>query len=160
MSDDAVQLLTIVAAVGAGLNAGVFFAFSTFVMSGLGLVDDRAGMTAMQGINQRAPTPVFMFALFGTALVCVVLGVVAATRLDEPAAPYQLAGSVLYLVCIVMTGAYHVPRNNALDRTDVDRAGAPELWRRYLAEWTTGNHVRTLSTLAAAVAFVLAVAID
>jgi uncharacterized membrane protein len=160
MSDDAVQLLTIVAAVGAGLNAGVFFAFSTFVMSGLGVVDDRAGMTAMQGINQRAPTPLFMIALFGTALVCVVLGVVAATRLDESAAPYQLAGSVLYLVCIVMTGAYHVPRNNALDATDVESAGAPERWRRYLREWTTGNHVRTLSTVAAAVAFTVAVAID
>ena len=66
--------LTLLAAVGAGLAGGVFFAFSTFIMPGLGRADDRSGLVAMQGINKTAPTPVFMTLLFGTALVCVLLG--------------------------------------------------------------------------------------
>ncbi len=78
------------------------------------------------------------------------------THLDEPWAPYQLAGSALYLSCIALTGGYHVPRNNALDRVDRAAAGAQEIWHRYLVEWTRWNHARTLTSLAAAVVFTLA----
>jgi len=58
-----------IAAVGAGLSAGVFFAFSTFVMKALGRLPDTEGISAMQAINKAAPTPAFMAALFGTAAV-------------------------------------------------------------------------------------------
>ena len=78
------------------------------------------------------------------------------TDLDEPWAPYQLAGSVLYLSCIALTGGYHVPRNNALDRVEPTGAGAQEVWHRYLDEWTRWNHLRVVGPLAAAVVFTLA----
>ena len=87
--------LTLVSALGAGLVAGVFFAFSTFVMKGLDRTPAPGGLTAMQAINRAAPTPLFMLALFGTALTCTVLGVSAFFRLDEPVARYQLAGCAL-----------------------------------------------------------------
>jgi uncharacterized membrane protein len=45
------------AAVGAGLTAGVFLAFSTFVMTGLGRAPAAAGVRAMQEINRAAPSP-------------------------------------------------------------------------------------------------------
>lgn len=55
-----------------------------------------------------------------------------------------------------MTGGYHVPRNNALAAADPSSADGARLWRRYLREWTTWNHVRTTAALAAAAAFTLA----
>ncbi len=156
MIDGTPRVLTLVAAVSSGLVAGVFFAFSSFVMPALRRLPDAEGISAMQAINKAAPTPVFMSALFGTAAVALVVGIWALTDLDEPWAPYQLAGSVLYLSCIARTGGYHVPRNNALDRVDPTGAGAPEVWRRYLEEWTRWNHARVVGPLAAAVVSTLA----
>lgn len=47
--------LTLVAALGSGVVAGVFFAFSTFVMKALGHLSPPIGMAAMQSINVAAP---------------------------------------------------------------------------------------------------------
>ena len=88
--------LTLLAAIGAGVNAGVFFAFSTFVMQGLGHLTAPRGIAAMQAINKQAPTPVFMTALMGTALLSVGAVVVAVANLDEPWAAYLLVGGLLY----------------------------------------------------------------
>ena len=67
------RLLSVVCAVGAGVVAGVFFAFSTFVMQGLRRVPASIGVAAMQGINLAAPTPLFMAALLGTGVGCAAL---------------------------------------------------------------------------------------
>jgi uncharacterized membrane protein len=78
--------LTLFAALGCGVIAGVFFAFSAFVMGALARLPARQGIAAMQAINVAAITPAFMVALFGTALACgalivfVVLGVGRALR--------------------------------------------------------------------------------
>ena len=148
--------LTLVSALGTGLVAGVFFAFSTFVMKGLDRTPAPGGLTAMQAINRAAPTPLFMLALFGTALTCTVLGVSAFFRLDEPVARYQLAGCALYLVAIVLTAAYHVPRNDALDAVNPQSVGAAATWTHYVTNWTAWNHVRTVTSLAGAVVLTLA----
>jgi len=136
--------LTSVAAIGCGLVGGVFFAFSTFVMQGLGKVPAAKGAAAMQGINVAAPTPLFMTALFGTAAVCI-----AAMIADGGA--QVIAGGIVYLAGVIgVTAAFNVPRNNALAAVDADSPEAAGLWQRYLREWTAWNHVRTLSGIAAA----------
>jgi uncharacterized membrane protein len=156
MSAGFARPLTVACALGAGLVAGVYFAFSTFVMRGLRDVPPTAGMAAMQSINRAAPNPLFMFALVGTGLGCAVLGVVAGTRWSDPAAPWALTGAVLYLASLVLTIAYHVPRNDALGLVDPASADAAERWSRYLAEWVPWNHVRTVTSLAGAVAMTVA----
>ena len=152
------RLLTLTAAVAAAVVAGVFFAFSTFVMPALRRMSGTQGMPAMQEINKMAPaSPLFMLALMGTALLCVCLGVwVAVTRWGERGTPWVLAGCALYLLCIVVTAAYHVPRNDALGLVDPAAAGSTETWRHYLAGWIPWNHLRTVSSAAASVAFVVA----
>ena len=145
------RLLTIACAVGAGVVAGVFFAFSTFVMQGLRRVPASTGLSAMQGINLAAPTPLFMAALLGTGLGCTGLVVVAFTQWGDPGAPWALAGAASYLVSIVLTITYHVPRNDALAGVDPQAPDAAEHWRRYVTEWVPWNHVRTVACLAAAV---------
>jgi uncharacterized membrane protein len=149
--------LTLAGALGCGLNGGVFFAFSTFVMQGLGRLPAAQGLAAMQAINVTAVTFAFMLALFGTAVVVGVLGVWAVTTWSEPYAPWMLAGAVLYLAgTIGMTIAFHVPRNDALAKVAPDAADAAARWGRYLSEWTAGNHVRTVAGLLAAAALTVA----
>ena len=157
MLDTLPRILTLVAAIGAGISGGVFFAFSTFIMSSLGRMPDRQGLVAMQEINRGAPNPLFMLALFGTAIVCLVLGVSAVGRLGDPAAIWQLVGCVLYLATIVLTIVYHIPRNNVLDALDPAGTGAVDAWRDYRTGWTNWNHVRTLTSVGGSVALTVAV---
>ena len=75
----------------------------------------------MQSINRAAPTPLFMLALIGTAVACVVLGVWSLLDLDRDGAGLRVAGCAVYLATLIVTGVYHVPRNNALEATDDPR---------------------------------------
>jgi uncharacterized membrane protein len=52
--------LTLFAALGCGVVAGVFFAFSAFVMRALARLPAQQGIAAMQAINVAAVTPVFI----------------------------------------------------------------------------------------------------
>ena len=157
MMDGFLLVLTLLAALGCGVVAGVFFAFSAFVMKALGRLPVEQGVAAMQAINVAAVTPVFMAALFGTAVACVALTVSALFAWDERFAPYLLVGSALYLVgTILLTITYHVPRNEVLARVEPRGSGAESHWRRYLLGWTAWNHVRAAASLAAAAALTIA----
>jgi uncharacterized membrane protein len=156
MIDGYPRILTIVAAVGAGVSCGVFFAFSTFVMTALGRLPAAEGISAMHAINKAAPTPLFMLTLFGTGAIGIVLSPVALRHLDQRWAVYVLTGTALYLVCLVLTMVYHVPRNNALALVDPAGPGAAHAWEQYLSPWIAWNHVRTVSALAGCTAFILA----
>lgn len=152
-----VRTLTIITALGCGTMAGVFFAFSAFVMAGLRRLPPAEGTAAMQSINITAVRPAFMTLFVGTAALCVVLGVRAATTWGDRTAVLLLVGALLYLVgCLGLTGGYHVPRNDALATLDPHGAGTATEWAEYLADWTRWNHVRTAASLGASTAFLLA----
>ena len=156
VSDELTRIVTIISIVGAGLTGGVFFAFSTFVMKGLDRLPSPQAIAAMNAINKAAPSdPWFMTALFGTAVTCVVVAMPSLRHLDDPAARYRVVAAVLYLIAIVLTGAYHVPRNDRLAAMDPASAEAASAWARYVADWTSWNHVRTIGPLTAALALIL-----
>ena len=153
-----VTTLTVAAAVGCGLNGGVFFAFSSFVMPALARLRPALGAAAMQSINVAAVTPAFMTALFGTAALCVGVVVAGVAALDERFGGWLVAGGLVYLFgTIATTGAYHVPRNNALAAVDADSADGAQVWTRYLREWTAMNHVRAVAGTAAAALLIVGV---
>jgi uncharacterized membrane protein len=77
--------------------------------------------------------------------------------MDEPDAVYHLVGGLLYLVVIVLTVVYHVPKNDALAAIDPAGNGAAEHWSRYPSGGTAGNHVRTIASIAAAGCMTVAV---
>jgi len=151
MIDDSLFVLTFLAALGCGLIAGVFFTFSAFVMKALARLSPAQGIAAMQSINVVVINPLFMVALFGTALACVGLAVSSFFRWSEPSAVYSLVGSLLYLVgTIAVTMVFNVPRNDALAAADPDSADGARLWVGYVTSWTAWNSVRTATALAAA----------
>jgi uncharacterized membrane protein len=82
-----VAWVTLGTALGCGLSAGVFFAFSAFVMPALGRLPSGQGIAAMQSINKLAVTPAFMTALFGSALACAGLAAWAVVAWGERPAP-------------------------------------------------------------------------
>jgi uncharacterized membrane protein len=149
--------LTLATAVGAGLNAGVFFTFSNFVMPALAKLPAEQGTAAMQSMNIEAINRWFMAALFGTGAACLVLVVLSFRSAADPRACVRLAGAAVYVLgIIVVTAACSVPRNNALAELDPAAAESAAVWSRYLGEWVLWNHVRTGSGLISAIALTLA----
>lgn len=151
--DGTLVALTFITALGCGLGAGALFAFSSFVMRALARLPAPQGIAAMQSINVQAVTPVFMTVLFGTGIACIAVGIWALVDWHDSYGPWLLAGSALYLAGPVgVTMTYNVPRNNALAAAAPDSAEGAELWKRYVREWTAGNHVRVMMGLGAAAA--------
>lgn len=151
--------LKLFAALGCGLIAGVFFAFSTFVMSALARLQPALGIAAFQSINITVYNPWFMGAFLGTATACIFLAVSSLLKWQQPGAAYLLVGSLLYLVgTVLVTIVFNVPLNDTLAVVDPGSADSASLWSSFLTNWTNWNHVRTAAALAAAALFTLALA--
>jgi uncharacterized membrane protein len=146
----------LLAAIGCGLIAGVFFAFSTFVMKALAQQPAAQGIATMQAINITVINPWFMTVFLGTAIACIGIAIAALLKWHQPNAVYLLMGSLLYLVgTFGVTMVCNVPLNDALAIVDPNSADGAALWAKYLTDWTFWNHVRTVAGLAASVAFIV-----
>ncbi|MGH9936967.1 MAG: DUF1772 domain-containing protein [Blastocatellia bacterium] len=157
MLDNLLYALTLFSALGCGLVAGAFFAFSTFVMNALARLPAAQGIAAMQSINVTVINPLCGVAFLGTAAACVLLVVSSLLRWRQPGSAYLLAGSLLYLVgTVLVTLVFNVPRNDALAAVDPASAEGASLWAGYVASWTAWNHVRTVAALAAAALLTIA----
>ncbi|MEU4386922.1 anthrone oxygenase family protein [Promicromonospora sp. NPDC023805] len=130
-----------------GLSAGVFYGFSSFIMSGLARASDEAAGAGMSGINETALLPAFMSVFFGALLVPAGTGIWGLVEGRDGGA-WVLAGAAVYLVgTFGVTMALNVPLNNRL-LADHDKAAG---WRAYWRLWTTWNHVRTFAGVVATV---------
>jgi len=160
MTEDTLSALTLVATVGAGLMAGLFFVFSVAIMPAFARIAPTSGMAAMQSINQSILNPWFLAVFFGMALICLVLSGVAITGHYGEGKGYVLAAGILYLIgCIGVTIGRNVPLNNDLAAvTPADIEGAKR-WQRYVHVWTRWNHVRTVSCTASAALFAQALVV-
>ena len=68
----------VLAIMGSGLMAGLFFAFSTAVMAALARLPAAQGADAMNAINVVIVNPLFLAVYMGTAALALCLGVRAA----------------------------------------------------------------------------------
>ncbi|MXN79854.1 DUF1772 domain-containing protein [Burkholderia sp. 4701] len=146
-------------AIGCGVLAGVYFAFSAFVMTSLGRVAPAAGIAAMNAINVDIVRSLFMPAFLGTTLTSLALVVLALLRVGEPGATWIAAGGAIYVLgMFVVTMVFNVPLNDALAAADPSSAEGAASWARYLRDWTRWNHVRTVASMAACGLFIAAIA--
>ncbi|NOY63158.1 MAG: hypothetical protein GXP10_08420, partial [Gammaproteobacteria bacterium] len=90
--------LSIATAVASTVMAGIFFAFSSFIMNALGNIESIAGIRAMQRINIDVFCWPFSLLFFGVPIVCLGFAIYAILNLSEPESVYLLMGSVVYLV--------------------------------------------------------------
>ena len=147
------------AAIGCGLMAGIYFAFSAFIMNSLARIAPQAGIAAMNAINSEIVKSLFMPLFIGTTLTAASLAVLAVLRWSEPNSGALFAGGVLYVAgMFVVTAVLNVPLNDALAASDPASIEGATLWTTYLRDWTWWNHVRTLAALGASLLFTAAIA--
>ena len=147
-------VLIFVAAIGCGLVAGVFFAFSSFVMAALARLPLDHGIAAMNTINVTVINRTFMLSFFGSAGLCLAAAVLSIFQWSPTGGTLVVLASAFYLAgCIGVTMVRNVPLNNALAAVPLGTPQAAALWTRYLSEWTRWNTVRTVASAAAAILF-------
>lgn len=157
MLDLTLTVLTAAAALAAALMAGTFFAFSNFIMPALQRTAPAHGIEAMQHINRTVMNPGAMGFFIGGAVLGVGLLALAGYHHDHAAAPFILAGAVLYTFgTFAITAAFNVPLNDALAKHPPTSSEGLTLWQRYLSAWTRWNTLRTLAAAASLSAYTVA----
>ena len=147
------------AAISVGLMAGVYFAFSAFVMQALDAAGRPAGMAAMQSINRIIVRSLFLPLFFASSLACLLLAVFGVMLWGSAGAWQMVIGGVIYLVGMLAVTAFaNVPLNNALEAVDAAGAEAEAMWRRYMQRWLPWNHVRTVSCTVSLILMIGAIA--
>jgi uncharacterized membrane protein len=145
------HVLGAIATVSSALIAGVFFAFSTFVMPALNRVSPGTAIRAMQAVNVAVVRPLVMVPLFGTALACPTVLIAA----PNAAAGWIGTASVVYAIGVVGVTVFgNVPLNVRLSRVDAGAHEAAAAWWSYSRPWTRLNHIRTVAALSTAVILV------
>ncbi|KIQ23428.1 membrane protein [Variovorax paradoxus] len=147
--------LILASAFSTAMVAGIFHAFSSFVMPALGRIQNSEGINAMNAINVTVITPSFMLFFMGSAVLGIVLGGWSLFSISQLDSQLVLLASLLYVIgCFGVTMALNVPLNNQLAATSPTDGHA--FWLVYLKTWTMWNSVRTASSALAAIVFVAA----
>jgi uncharacterized membrane protein len=150
MTDALLLALRFAAVLACGLMAGLFFAFSNAVMGALARLQPPEGIAAMQSINRVILNPLFLTIFLATPIACALIILTSLWRWREPGAACLVLGSALYIAGVFLVTIFaNVPMNSALDAVHPTTAEAAPQWSRYLARWTTWNHLRTIASLAA-----------
>lgn len=151
-----VTLAIFATALGSGLMAGLFFAYSTSVMPALAQMPDGQGATAMRIIDVVIQNPLFLSIFMGAALLSLLL-IVAAFAGMTVKPTWVILGAALYLVGnIGVSFVFNIPMNNELAAVDPASAQGAQVWATYLNRWVFWNHVRAVACLASLAAFIIA----
>ena len=141
-------------AISCGLIAGLYFAFSTFIMTALARIGEAQGVAAMNSINSTILSSLFMPLFFGTTIAGVALAVLALGRAGRSA--HARWRRDLRHRHVSVTVVFNVPLNNELARADPADADTAAIWARYLKDWTFWNHVQTIASTSASALFIAA----
>ncbi|MCB1349655.1 MAG: DUF1772 domain-containing protein [Maritimibacter sp.] len=140
------------------LVAGVFLAFSDFIMRSLANTGGAGGVETMQVINREVFRWIFMALFLGLAPVSLLVAGYGLVHLPTPAGPLMaLAGIVYVLGCFGVTIVFNVPMNEALAKMDAGTGTARDYWTGiYLPRWTFWNSVRAGASALSAVLLLVA----
>jgi len=157
MMDMIFNILLWVMAIASGLMAGIYFAFSTFIMQSLAAIQPECGISSMQSINKIILKSMFMPVFLSSTVISIFTAGLALYQWGEAGTLAALTASALYFIgMFVLTAAVNVPLNNklAIHRPESDEAKI--IWHEYSKKWTRANHVRALSSLLSMILFLYA----
>ncbi len=149
-------VLAVVAMLGSALIGGIFYAFSSFIMKALARMPTEEGIAAMQSINIVVINASFLGAFIGTAVISLMLAVLAIKGWGMPSAPWLLAGALLYLLgTFLVTALGNVPLNEELAAVSATDSSAVAVWEHFLDQWTTLNTLRATASVTAALSLTI-----
>lgn len=138
-----------VAAVSAGLMAGLVFGFSVGVLPALRRMPSADAGRIMQEMNSRIQNPLFglvFLSAFGANVALVVAELGGWWTVDD----VSFWGALVYLSgFLVVTMAINIPLNNRLGAADVGSGSIQRIWPRFVRWWGWANHLRAIAATVA-----------
>lgn len=151
----------VAATLGAGLNAGFFYAFAHDVMPALRQADDADFVRGFRALDRRVYNPFFMVVFLGTPVLAAVTVLLLAVSSATAPLLWAVAALVLALGTVAITGTVHVPMNGRLQALGpVERITGLYLVRgEFEQRWVRWNLVRTGTSVASFACLVGALAV-
>ena len=148
MFDSMMTMSLTIAAIGAGLMAGVYFAFSGFIMRAFDQLGTAKATEAMNAINEVILHSWFMILFFGTTPLYAMLSVYAVFDTSLEGRWLLFATGLIYVSGMFLcTVFFNVPLNNRLAESSNDESTKPDIWTLYFKQWTRWNHLRSVCSL-------------
>lgn len=152
MSETMLTVSLTIAAIGAGLMAGVYFAFSAFIMRSFDQLGATEATAAMNAINEVILRSWFMVLFFGTTSLYAVLSGIALFNAELPGRWLLLINGLVYVVGMFLcTALFNVPLNNRLAAANSVVNTISQTWALYYRQWTRWNHLRGICSLVAVI---------
>lgn len=140
--------LMMIALVMTGVMAGIYFAFSVFIMKALAQLPAAEGARAMNRINDVIVRTLFLPLFLGSTVLAIALILWQLFEGQSVQSSLQVTAGFIYLVGMFgVTVACNVPLNNRLKQHEADEQALVEFWAEYLHRWIRLNHVRTFSCI-------------
>ncbi len=157
MTDNWIVYASLAAGLSSALVAGVFQAFSDFVMPGLIRSEPKGGIESMQHINRTVFRSVFLTTFLVLVPVLLVFSAFAWFQMDGIARVLIITGTAVYVLSVFgVTVAGNVPMNERLDKMACTSTEASAYWQTYGKVWTNWNHVRMIGSVITAICFLMA----
>jgi uncharacterized membrane protein len=154
------RIALVAATVGAGLSAGLFYAYQVSVIRALAEVDDVTYVTSFRAINDKIQNPWFFATFLGTPPL-IVAALVLNRRSVEAVRALIGAGLVLNLALFGITVFGNVPLNDDLAGYEVITPETATIARSDFEEpWNRLHLVRTLAAVGSFVALTVATILD
>ena len=139
------------------LVAGIFLAFSDFVMRALLLAKAEGGIESMQHINKTVIRSFFIITFLALAPATSILAIYAWFKLSGSGQSLIITAAVTYLVTVFcVTLLFNIPMNERLAAIPYKSTKAESYWTVYGRIWTLWNHLRTAGSAATAICLLLA----
>lgn len=140
-----------------GLMAGVYFAFSVFIMKSLGELPALQAARVMNKINDVIINTLFLPVFFGSTLWFAGLTVWSFADWQNGRSIWVVTAALIYIVGMFFVTAFgNVPLNNKLRESESVDSRLITFWGEYIDKWTWLNHLRTVSCIAACALLVVA----
>ena len=153
-------ILLAITTISLGLSTGFFYTWTFSVVGGIGRLDDRCYLLAMQAMNRAILNPGFFLVFLGSILMLpVTLWCYYQPPLGCQFWYITAAAAVYFPGTILLTFLGNVPMNNQLDRFDIEAAKGEErreMRNFFERRWNRFNVVRTITSTTAFIMMVLA----
>ena len=137
--------------------AGVFSAFSEFIMSALLKAEPASGIEAMQHINRDVIKTQFVAGILSIAVFSILFALYSLAVFEGAALALLILAPLVYLPSVfAMTMIGNVPMNNRLDSLDHRSSAAHAYWLEYGRKWTRLNHFRSVGSVMTAGLYTIA----
>ncbi len=140
-----------------GIVAGIFFAFSDFIMKSLATIPPASGIEAMTSINRRVYRSIFIAGIWMVAILSAALIFAGFTQPKSPASYWLIGGGIIYILGVIAVSfIYNIPMNHKLEALGTTNKESDSYWKRYLSKWLLWNHARSASAIASSLCYLIA----